>query len=532
MDSGIKAAVQTGSEAGRSFEEERREVARLLASPEIARSNNLLRLISFICNKYFDGKADEIREYSIAVEAFGRKSNFDPQDDSIVRVTAGILRKKLIEIYSSAEPRKVQLVLPVGHYVPQFVHHDSAPLDAIGLELDSSNDRPILPGSQAVDTGSPSRIGFLWRLRRFRSRLVYVCFCAGMILMAALGFWIGRRMGAQKQSSPIAVKPRPFEASSLIVPYSPTLFFHFSDRSAFTDQTGTVWQPLPGCIGGDVFHRPDREITGYRNEDLFQEGRSGQFQCKIQVPAGKYELHFLFAQTSRLAEAGHDVEFRINEDYHPIVNVADEAGGQARVTAHIATDVEPEKDGYIHIESLTPDSFLNGLIILPGIPAHMRPIRFIAAPTPYTDRFGRRWLPDEFVFGGTTDARAFPTVGAPDPGLFAWERYGHFTYMLPVVSEGHYTLRLYFAETWFGATKWVQGGVGSRIFDVYCNGEVLLKNFDILREATKSNEVVVKEFHNIAPTAQGKIELSFVPVKSFPLVNAIEVEEESPDREQ
>ena len=38
--------------------------------------------------------------------------------------------------------------------------------------------------------------------------------------------------------------------------------------------------------------------------------------------------------------------------------------------------------------------------------------------------------------------------------------------------------------------------------------------------------------HNLAPTAQGKIELSFVPVKSFPLVNAIEVEEESPGPEQ
>ncbi|MGP8260087.1 MAG: malectin domain-containing carbohydrate-binding protein [Acidobacteriaceae bacterium] len=532
MGSGIESAVHTGTDAGGPFEEERQEVARLLALPEIARSNNLVRLISFICNKYFEGKPDEIREYSIAVEAFGRKPDFDPQDDSIVRVTAGILRKKLIEIYSGAEPRKVQLVLPVGHYVPQFIHYQPDPPDALVLELDSSSGQAIIPRSRPADTGSHSWIGRLWPALKIRTRLIYVCFCIGMIVTAALGFWMGLRIGAQKESSPIAVNPRPFEANSLLVSYSPAFFFHFSDRPSFTDQTGTVWQPLPGCIGGEVFHRPDREITGYRETSLFQEGRSGQFQCNIQVPAGKYELHFLFAQTSRFAEAGHDVEIRINGENHLIDNVAEEAGGQARVTAHIVTDVEPEKDGYIHIESLTPDSFLNGLIILPGIPAHMRPIRFITAPTPYTDRLGRRWLPDEFVFGGTTDARAFPTVGAPDAGLFAWERYGHFTYMLPVVSEGHYTLRLYFAETWFGPTKWVPGGVESRIFDVYCNGEALLKNFDILKEATKSNEVVVKEFHNLAPTAQGKIELSFVPVKSFPLVNAIEVEEESPGPEQ
>jgi hypothetical protein len=337
-------------------------------------------------------------------------------------------------------------------------------------------------------------------------------------------------MGALRAVAPSAVKPHPFEASVPIAPESPAFFFQASDSPAFTDQVGTVWQPLPGCIGGTVFHHLDREISGYREPALFQEGRSGQFQCKIPVPAGKYELHFLFAQSSRFPEAGHDVELRINNDFHPIVNVADEAGGQARVTARIVTDVAPESDGYIHIESLVPDSFMNGLIVLPGIPRHMRPIRFIAAPKPYTDRFGQLWLPDEFVFGGTTATHAFSTAGAPEPGLFAWERYGHFTYMLPVLPRRRYSLRLYFAESWFGPTKWVAGGAGSRVFDVSCNGEILLKNFDILREATRSNEAVVKEFHGIVPTAQGKIELSFIPVKDYPSINAIEVEEESSDR--
>jgi hypothetical protein len=48
-------------------------------------------------------------------------------------------------------------------------------------------------------------------------------------------------------------------------------------------------------------------------------------------------------------------------------------------------------------------------------------------------------------------------------------------------------------------------GVGSRVFDVYCNGSTLLKNFDILREAGPGP--LLRSFHHIEPTAQGKIEI-------------------------
>ena len=49
----------------------------------------------------------------------------------------------------------------------------------------------------------------------------------------------------------------------------------------------------------------------------------------------------------------------------------------------------------------------------------------------------------------------------------------------------------------------------------------MLRNFDILAEAGSSP--VVKTFDDIEATSQGKIELSFVPVVNYPLVNAIEV---------
>lgn len=111
------------SAASSNFQEEKKELEWLLQSPEISRSASFIRFLSFICNKYFEGAAKDIREYSIAVEALGRKgSTFDSHVDPIVRVTARALRKRLCEIYQGdGKSRSLHVVLPLGHYVPQFV---------------------------------------------------------------------------------------------------------------------------------------------------------------------------------------------------------------------------------------------------------------------------------------------------------------------------------------------------------------------------------------------------------------------------
>jgi hypothetical protein len=98
---------------------------------------------------------------------------------------------------------------------------------------------------------------------------------------------------------------------------------------------------------------------------------------------------------------------------------------------------------------------------------------------------------------------------------------GNFRYALPVVPHEKYRVRLYFQEPWFGKENVGIGGAGSRVFDVWCNGAVLLKDFDILSEG--GSVPVVKTFDNVQATALGKIELIFSPVINYPLVNAIEV---------
>src|SRR5712691_12845961 len=104
-------------------ESERREFEALLASPAFGRAPNLHRFLEFIGNKYFEGKSDEIKEYTVAVHALNRPEDFDPKADTIVRVTAVALRKRLEQYYASeGAAHAVQLDLPPGQYVPRFLH--------------------------------------------------------------------------------------------------------------------------------------------------------------------------------------------------------------------------------------------------------------------------------------------------------------------------------------------------------------------------------------------------------------------------
>ena len=68
------------------FEQEKREYQSLLASGIFDRAPNLAQVLTYVCEKYFEGAAEQIKEYNIAVEALGRPAGFDQKRDSIVRV--------------------------------------------------------------------------------------------------------------------------------------------------------------------------------------------------------------------------------------------------------------------------------------------------------------------------------------------------------------------------------------------------------------------------------------------------------------
>lgn len=175
---------------------EKVELAWVLAHPEISRSNHLVRFLSFICNKYFEGEMKDIREQMIATEALGRKlSNFDSHADPIVRVTAGRLRKKLEAIYrTDGCDRRLQIVLPVGHYVPQFVLREEG-MAAVAVDDQPEADEPEIR-EEILHADEPAAKRFsrpAW-LRRL--------WIPTLVVAASAGIFIGGFLVGQRQALP------------------------------------------------------------------------------------------------------------------------------------------------------------------------------------------------------------------------------------------------------------------------------------------------------------------------------------------
>ncbi|MEW6126041.1 MAG: hypothetical protein AB1757_03175 [Acidobacteriota bacterium] len=102
-------------------EQKLEQVERILQSQALQSSESLKSFLKFIVDKAIDEKEDELKEYTIATEVFGRGKQYNPRTDSVVRVQAGRLRAKLLEYYAT-EGKFDNLIieLPKGHYKPVF----------------------------------------------------------------------------------------------------------------------------------------------------------------------------------------------------------------------------------------------------------------------------------------------------------------------------------------------------------------------------------------------------------------------------
>ena len=99
----------------------RLQLERVLASSGLARNERLTRFLRFVVERHLEGKDIELKESLIAIEVFGRKPDYDPKQDSIVRSEAARLRGRLAEFYAGQGRSDAMVIeLPKGGYVPVF----------------------------------------------------------------------------------------------------------------------------------------------------------------------------------------------------------------------------------------------------------------------------------------------------------------------------------------------------------------------------------------------------------------------------
>src|SRR5256885_5093409 len=126
----------------------REQLERIVASPTFQQSDRLKRFLTFIVVEAFEGHRDQLKEYVIGVQVFGKEESFDPRTDPIVRVQARRLRAKLVHHYSEeGRADEVIIDLPKGGYAPVFRRRETPVLmkRTIGAALVSRNTVAVLP---------------------------------------------------------------------------------------------------------------------------------------------------------------------------------------------------------------------------------------------------------------------------------------------------------------------------------------------------------------------------------------------------
>jgi hypothetical protein len=298
-----------------------------------------------------------------------------------------------------------------------------------------------------------------------------------------------------------------------------------------------LWNADAWFDGGTAVKSTVQSIDRTQDPDFYRTSRQGNFRYNIPLKPGIYELRLHFAETDYApelpgggGEGSRLLTVRANgKTLLTRFDIVADAGASLTADVKVFPGMTPAPDGRLHLEFAGEEgkqATLSAIEILPGYRSHIRPVRVLARLTPYYSNDSHWWSPDNYFLGGQLANYTAPVSGTDDPELYETERWGNFSYAIPV-SPGKYTVWLHFAAR---HGNWDQAASSSgdkraavaHVFNLFCNGNALLKNFDLAYEA-RADDVVTRKFTGLEPNAQGKLLLSFVPVNGYATVTGIEV---------
>lgn len=126
------------------------ELERILQSSAFRNARRSQDFLRYIVQHALDGRTEMLKERGIGIEVFGRNADYDTGEDSIVRVKASELRKRLAQYYHECGDSELHIELPAGTYVPDFrVYAAPAPAAVVRAPA-SRNGLPAAIGLFAV----------------------------------------------------------------------------------------------------------------------------------------------------------------------------------------------------------------------------------------------------------------------------------------------------------------------------------------------------------------------------------------------
>jgi len=519
---------------------EHAELARRVASSvTFQKSPRLRAFFQHVCRCALAGKAEEATEQQIGIYVYGRTPGYNPNDDNIVRSQARVLRMKLEHHFANeGKGEPVVITIPKGQYLPVFEKRHT--------ELPIAIAEPEARGANHGQRPDSSR----WLLIGLSAALALAIVCLAYLLLQSRRTKSLTSQGAVPAAS-VAQSATNSQRIAVAADPGEIRIMAGHTGSPYVDVWGRRWDVDRSFEGGVPRPGPQRFFPPVADQGLYRSLREAAaaggmapqtergFGYEIPLPSGVYELRLYFADPLRLPDvaekedAQNSGNFQVTMNGRPILQDFDPIAdaGSAAVDVRAFKDVRAAADGKLHLEFHTNwgrAAFVSAIELIPGTAGKMKPIRISARSSDFIEADGTRWGGDKYFIDGRTDSYDNPEAGPRIPSLYSGERHGNFSYAIPV-APGSYTVRLYFLESFFSALipDARCNGAGCRVFDVTCNGAMLLRDFDIVQAAGGAFRPAVREFHGLHPNGQGKLLLSFSPRVNYAEVRAIEVVDEA-----
>lgn len=136
--------VVTGSPWSPASSEDRdavlQQLDRMLAHPSFRNSRRYSNLFRYVVERTLRGDRN-LKERVLGIEVFGREPNYDTNEDPVVRVTAGEIRRRIAQYYyEPGHETEIRIELQAGSYNPLFRLPPQAP-SSIDAQLISSKTR-------------------------------------------------------------------------------------------------------------------------------------------------------------------------------------------------------------------------------------------------------------------------------------------------------------------------------------------------------------------------------------------------------
>jgi hypothetical protein len=219
-----------------------RELAAILKSSHFRGSRRCHDFLSLVVSKTLDGQKDSLKEREIAIAVFGLKPEAHMEENSIVRVGAREVRKRLAQYYmSDGRSNQILIDLPPGSYAPVFQFRS---------EIDAA--LPNAPVALPVERRSP-----------LRSRKSILWLAGGLAALAIAALFLRNSYLAGREFSAFWRPVFDSRSHPVLVVLANPIVYHPSNRARALDQVrnpphpdNPYDEPLkvpPGLLNGDDF---------------------------------------------------------------------------------------------------------------------------------------------------------------------------------------------------------------------------------------------------------------------------------------